>query len=239
MYNNDESFINISDIINRVKARIGASVRGLELDDYHLAELLTNETLKTISIHFPLQRYHIINPQEVAVEGNGGYFYLDLDYPIIGVSDVIDTGFLDYTNSAIYNRLMSNPSEIMSSFLTKELIDANIIPTTVTYEPPNLVRLHPWRNLHRKIAVRLKVPHQSFNTLHPGLREKVFKLCEYDVKLDILGIRKYFNNLSTPFAEIELNLGPFEEAESKRDELLEKFRIHQHKSANRKKLWVG
>ena len=241
MYSQEESFINISDIINRIKARIGASVRGLELSDYHLSELLTNESLKTLSIYFPQIIPHVIDADEDIVDktGNTNLFYLKTSYPVIGVSDVIDIGYLDYTNNALYHRLMTNPSDIMMSYLTKELLDANTLPTTATFIPPNMVSIHPYNDLHRKIVLKLKVPHQSFNTLHAGLREKVFKLCEYDVKLDILGIRKYFNSLSTPFADIELNLGSFEDAESKRDELIQLFRINQHKSANRKKLWVG
>ena len=126
------------------------------------------------------------------------------------------------------------------SFMQKEIMDYTQVPYTIEMVPPNKIRImpNPAAGFSHKIGVKLKVAHSDFQEFSPGLREVILKLALCDVKLDILGMRRIFTNISTGMNEIELAIGTYEEAESKRDELLEKIRANMHLSANRRKIFI-
>jgi hypothetical protein len=64
------------------------------------------------------------------------------------------------------------------------------------------------------------------------------KMFEYDVKIDLYGIRRYFSTINTTFGELNLNTEILESAQDKRDELVELWSNKRHKSANMRKVWV-
>jgi len=139
-------------------------------------------------------------------------------------------------------RLWSVPDsfEYILTYLQKEILDYTRVPTTCSFEPPNKVRVspNPATMMGKKVVLKLKVAHSDFQEFHPGLLETIKKLALCDVKLDILGMRRIFNNINTSMSDIELSLGTYEEAETKRDDLLEKIRASMHLSANRRKIFV-
>lgn len=226
-------------IVNHVKARLGASMRGLELDNDAIAKILKEETLPTLSIYFPKFINYIIDMDQDMVDGQRGFYYINTPTQLLGAELILSINGV--SNNSWYDRSFSIcPLEFVLSWLQKEITDFTTVPYTIEFFPPNKVMItpNPPAGNENKIAVKLKVAHSDFTEFHPGLRETILKLAVCDVKLDILGMRRVFNNISTSFAEIELNMGTYEEAEGKRDELLEKIRSMMHLSANKRKIFV-
>ena len=231
----------ITDIINRVKARLGAQVREMEITDSAIYDILMNETLQTLQVYFPDTGVVVVNPTtDVVPYEESNIFYLRTDETVINVVSVI--GMSDgVSDSGIYNDFRFNqynidPSNFILYNAQREIADANSLPYTAVMMPPNMVRINP-RPRGGSVVLRVNVAHKDFSRIHPGLREYVMRLAEYDVKMDILGIRQYFSQINTGFDSIELNLGSFQDAEQKREELIQTFRERRQFSSNRKKLW--
>jgi hypothetical protein len=232
-------WLNNTKIVNSVKARLGAGMRGIELDNDSIAKVLRDETLPTLSIYFPRFINYVIDMDEDQVGRQKGLYYVEWPTQILGAE--IITSLNGVSNATWYDRSFSIcPLDFIMSFMQKEITDFTTVPFTVEFLPPNQIQINPNppRGTMNKIAVKLKVAHADFAQFAPGLREIILKMATYDVKLDILGFRRIFSNISTSMADIELTMGTFEEAESKRDELIEKIRGQAHLSANRRKIYV-
>lgn len=235
-----EQWLTMSKVVNSVKARLGAGARNLELDNDAIASVIRNETLPALSVYFPKMVYYVIDMYEDVVDKHQkGRYYVEWETPILGVE--IITSLNGVSNATWYDRSFSIcPLEFILSFMQKEITDWTTTPYTVHFLPPNQVMINPNPpyGTANKIAIKMKVAHKDFTEFHPGLREIIIKLCTYDVKLDILGMRRIFSNINTSMSDLELSMGTFEEADAKRDELIEKIRSQQHLSYNRRRLFV-
>jgi hypothetical protein len=230
-----------SKIVNHVKARLGASVRGLELDNDAIAKVLKEETLPTLSIYFPKFIGYIVDTKEDIVDNQRGLFYINTPTTLIGAELILSMSTLGQSGAYdFYDRSFQIcPHEFVLAWLQAEVSGFSTIPYSCELVPPNKIRVTPIppSTNENKIALKLKVAHSDFTEFPPGLRETIFKLARCDVKLDILGLRTVFTNLNVSMADIELGMGTFEQAESERDALLEKIRGAMHLSANRRKVW--
>jgi len=234
-----ETWLSTSYLVNHIKSRLGASVRGLELDNDAIALVLKEETLRTLSLYFPKFIGYIVDIEKDQVGRDQGLYYIDTPTALLGVELILSMNGLG--NYTYYDRTYSIcPFEYILTYLQKEILDYTRVPTTCSFEPPNKVRVspNPATMMGKKVVLKLKVAHSDFQEFHPGLLETIKKLALCDVKLDILGMRRIFNNINTSMSDIELSLGTYEEAETKRDDLLEKIRASMHLSANRRKIFV-
>jgi len=235
-----EAWLSTSYLVNHIKARLGAACRELELDNDAIAKVIKDETLKTLSLYFPKFIYYIIDIDKDQVGKDQGLYYINTPTQLLGAEMIVSLNGLG-TGDTFYDRTYSVcPFEYLLTFKQKEIKDYTRVPTTIEIVPPNKVRImpNPAIGMGRKICVKLKVAHSDFQEFHPGLLEIIKQLCLCDVKLDILGFRRVFSNINTSMSDIELSLGTFEEAESKRTELLEKIRSNMHLSTNRRKCWI-
>jgi hypothetical protein len=229
------SFINTNEIINYVKARLGGSAHRIELDDEAINRLIHEQTLKTISTYFPLQKKVVVTMANRILDplNRDEYFLPDMDEDVISIAQMIPptSGFGVYINNNLTYQLNNNIGNTMLDGL------GNII-YLATFIPPNRIKVTPiLPNNWQWFTLLVNVAHKDFITLTPGLREIVMKLALLDVKIDIYGIRSYFANLNTEFGQIELNLSGLESAISDRDTLIEEIRKKQLFSSTRKKVW--
>lgn len=229
------SFINTNEIINYVKARLGGSAHRIELDDEAINRLIHEQTLKTISTYFPLQKKVVVTMANRILDplNRDEYFLPDMDEDVISIAQMLPptSGFGVYINNNLTYQLNNNIGNTMLDGLGNILYLA-------TFIPPNRIKVTPiLPNNWQWFTLLVNVAHKDFITLTPGLREIVMKLALLDCKIDIFGIRSYFANLNTEFGQIELNLSGLESAISERDELIEKVRSKQLFSSTRKKVW--
>lgn len=231
-----------SKIINHVKARLGASVRGLELDNDAIAKILKDETLPALSVFFPKTIGYIVDTKQDIVDNQRGLFYINTPTQLLGAELILSMSTLGQSGAYdFYDRSFQIcPHEFVLAWLQAEVSGFTTIPYSAELVPPNKIRITPIppSTNENKIALKLKVAHSDFTEFHPGLRETIFKLARCDVKLDILGLRTVFTNINTSMADLELSMGTFEQAEAERNELIEKIRSFQHLSVNRRKCWT-
>jgi hypothetical protein len=229
------SFINTNEIINHIKARLGGLAHRIELSDEDINRLIHENTLKTLSVYFPLRKKVIVTNNERVIDPTeiGDYILPESDDTVLNIVQLVPPNY-GYGRSGFNSYNYYTENSIVSTMLD----GLGTIPFLPMFLPPNRLNIVPnppsnWEYF----TLLVNVQHKDFTTLTPGLREIVLKLCLLDVKLDILAIRSYFTNINTEFANIELNLGSLESAVSERDELLEKLRTKQLFNGDRKKIW--
>ena len=236
----------INDIIRHVKARMGAYSRKLELDDDSLIRILEQETLPTLSVYFPYYIEYILDTVTNQLPGANNQFYLPSEiegFYLLGVERVLPCiGASQSTGMGnVYGGVMPSLNNFINMKLDQTILSAFMVPNTFTFFPPNTIRLNGELNftMYKRLNLTLKVTHnKNFSTFHPGLREIIMKMAFYDIALDILGIRKYFQSLSTTFGEVDLNLDMLEVSD-RRDDLIETLRKNQLKNSVVKKIYIA
>ena len=238
----DNLWLSTSKIIQRVKARVGAGMRNLELDDDAIAEILRDETLPTLSVYFPKIIHYIVDMKNDMVDGQPGMYYVETPTQLLGAELLTSLNGIG-SSTTFYDRFYRVcPFEFVLSFLQDEIANFTAIPYTVHFLPPNKINIapNPPEGMNdNRMALKLKVAHSDFTEFHPGLREYILQLAACDIRMDILGFRHVFTNVNTTQSEIELYTGTYEDAVNERKELLEKFRQNMHLSSNRRKIWTA
>lgn len=236
----------INDIIRHIKGRLGAYTRKLEISDEAIISILEQETLPTLSVYFPYYIDYILDTEDSRLPDTRNQFYLPSEiegFYLLGVERVLPAmgGSQSTGMGNVYGGVMPSINNYINMKLDATILSAFMIPDTFTFFPPNTIRLNGELNFtaYKRMLLTLKVTHnKNFSTFHPGLRETIMKLAMFDVSLDILGIRKYFQNLSTTFGEVDLNLDILEVSD-KRDDLIESLRKNQLKNSVIKKIYIA
>jgi hypothetical protein len=234
-------------IMNHVKSRLGASYRRLELDDDDLINLLQQETLNTLSIYKPFYVEVTVDAGKDLVEGSTNTYNLPMkvagQFRCIGVEKVIPTSMIPTYGLGSFGLLGSDLTTALNNYANSKLAagvaTVFLPPETWQYIHPGILRVF---NIFQQnfLMVIMKVTHrEDFGTVPPGLLETVKKLALADVANDLLGPRTFFQNISTPFAEINLDNDRLKEWADKRDDVIEALRKDILKGAGAKKIWVA
>ena len=237
----------IAELVNNIKARLGASHRNLELDDRDIVNLLQNETLKTASIYNPFFLEYLLDPETERVEGMGNVFNVPMEiagFETMGVEKVFAAqntasmyGFVPY------GILGGDIGTIMGNYLNMKLANGitglMLPPDTFQYVHPGMLRIFNTYTQNKYFVVLRTTHKKDFSTFPYGLRETIMKLALADVANDLLGIRTFFQNLGSTFAEINLNTDLLNNWADKRDDLIENMRRSQLKNAGVRKIYVA
>lgn len=235
----------INDIVNHIKARLGASHRKLELSDEDIVNCLQTETLQTLSVYHPFYMEYGFNFNTSAVDNMEGTYNLPTEiegFKVLGVERSIGSVGQMSMNSS-FNMLGGNLLSAMTSFMNSKLAaglqSVMMPPETFQYIHPGMFRVYNTSGMN-SCALALKTTHRKdFGTFPPGLRETIFKLALADVANDLLGIRTYFQNVGSTFAEINLNLDLLNKWSDSRDEIVEQMRKNQLKNAGVRKIYLA
>ena len=233
--------ITIAEVADRVKARLGTSVHKLELTEEEIGKCLRDETLRTLSIYFPREEVISVQPGRDDYPGDpdrGSYRIRSAqELEVVGVVELIGLGMSARHGTGLTHvrRVMSFQDIVSEKLVT--MTEGLSVPYQAQFEPPDKARISP-NPPEEPFLLRIHTVHGGFGSFPLGLRETIMRLAECDVRLDVLGARQHFTSVSAEFAEIELNLGPFEEARTQRDELIERMTSKKHLTSTRKKVWV-
>ena len=236
----------INEIVNHIKARLGAHIRKLELSDEALIRCLQTETLMTLSIYNSFYCEYVLDTQADIVPNTSNTFYIPEEiegFRILGVEKVYPSFQNFMHNGMLFAVLGQDITNVMSNFvnikLSANVASAFLPPETFQFIPPNHLRLYNQYG-NRNMVLTLKTTHKKdFTTFHYGLRETIMKLALADVSIDLLGIRRYFQNLSTTFAEINLDLDILQQYADKRDDIIESMRKNILKNTGIKKIYIA
>ena len=227
--------IDTTKTLRHIKKKLGASHHNIELLDNHIMETVFQETLPIFSRYFPYFNRIVVTPSIDHVDGRAGIYYLKTPLDILGISRVLVGNIVTHLTSI--SNFYSNPVD--RQFLA-DLEGLVINPFTFKWWPPDKLEVFPKSLSYLEpFLVEVKCVHpKHLQTIPDTMREEFFKLAVYDVRDGLYQIRKRFSTLNTAFGNIELNMQDLEEAESKREELLEKWKTNFIKSANRQKIFI-
>lgn len=239
--------INLNMLVDHVKARLGASHRQLELSDKAIMDCLQNETLKTLSVYHPYYCQIVLNLAECSVAPNMNTYFvpekLGDDFDVVGVEYVLPVASGTASSSLFFLPAGPDLQTIIGSLAMTKLANsigsATINPATHQWLAPNMIRLMNNFSVSDAMLVARTTHKRDFTTFPFGMLDTIKKLALYDVAMDIYSIRKYFSNVQTMFAQIQLDMSFFETIPDKRDELIERMRKDQLKYSNTKKIYLA
>lgn len=236
----------LNEIVNHIKSRLGASYRKLELSDDQLVQILQQETLNAVSVYNPFFLEYNLDLLSSKIEGSDNTFNVPLEvggFRTIGVERVYSSSGGSNAGLNTFNILGTDLLTAMNNYANSKLMagfaTTMMPPETFQYIHPGLLRLFNLQTSNRAFIVLRTTHRKDFGTFPYGLRESIMKVALGDVANDLLGARNFFQNISTPFAEINLNTDQLKEWSDKREEAMENLRKNQLKNANVRKIYVA
>lgn len=229
--------LNSTKIIRYIEKNLGYKFTELELSSEEILEDLRMYTLKTYSKYFPyITSLNITDADKV--EGKYNKLYLDTGgLEILSINRLL-TGNMEYIDPTIITRPSFQP-DIFSSMASMDMYSMVRNPITFRFYPPNVVELYPAILGLANTCIYVNCVHPDhFGTIPANMEEQFLKLALLDVKISLYQIRHRFTNLETPYGSIELFIDDLQEAESKKDELIEYWRKMSPKQSNRKRLYI-
>jgi hypothetical protein len=238
--------LNLNLLVNHIKARVGFTHRKLELSEEAIITCLQQETLPTISTYMPFYCMSSCNLGTDKVAQNMNTYWIEAksdEFDILDVTVVMPP--VRGMNSSAYmlTPIGADYQTIIGALTTSKfastLNSVVLNPETWQFLPPNQLRVYSTYSL-TELALVLKTTHRKdFSTLPIGASEVIKKLAYYDVMMDVFGFRKYFSQLNTAVAQINLNMDELSSIPDKRDELIERLRKEQLKYSPTKKIYVA
>lgn len=226
--------LNSTSLIRYIERKLGASHHILELTTENILDTIYDETLPLFSTYFPYFYEMKISPTEDKVEGHEGQYWIKTDLDVIGVSKLLVNNF--ESNQAPLGAYYQDP---FSQAIVNTMQTMTTCPTTYRYIFPNKIEIYPKNLYYKDLLIQVKAIHpKHFQTIPTTLQEQFKLLAYYDICLSLFPIRGRFTNINTSIGNIDLFMNQLEDAQSKRDELLEKWDRNYLKSSRRKKLFI-
>lgn len=259
--------INISLIVDHIKARLGVTHRHIEFSDESIIKCIQDTTLKTISVYAPYYLIAFLNLKDNQVLPGMNTFFIPTEYgdqfELMSVEYLLPTSVAAsnyndaskennttptsntaFTNALSYTflpgggDLQATIASLSTMKLGMSMYNATTNPCTFDFLPPNMIRINS-AGLFHNVAMVVRTTHKKdFTTFPAGMLELVKDMAFYDVCIDIYSIRKYFSSIRTLFAEIQLDMDMYNEARDKRAELIERMRRNQLKYGHTKKIYL-
>lgn len=235
-------------LLNKIERRLGT--QPLNLPDYlkkeKWAEVILEDSLSTFSRYFPHKVLYIIDTAN-DISRDGKYYYIDEDkFPddveVYGVRDLtlqnlhkltdINNGSYDsiYTHFGYEDMLNAQMNADINSLFNSTIY--------VDFEYPNKIKIEgvTGMDLAKRlptVEVELLIKHSnSLATLSPTKMEEFEKLAINDVKLFLYNSLKHYNNLETIFANIDLKVDDWSNAEDERNSIIDTYKDMYVSAAN-------
>ena len=232
----------MSKLLDKIERRLGTKMLNLpdELSkDSWANEVIANETLDTFSRFFPNELKVILDK---SMRIGKGWYIIDSVVPdgveILGIRD-IDWPSLsqdaltqhEAQGYGIYSVLPTDYSydDIMAIQMRADLTSIFINQIFVHYQPPNKIQLTSVYDTDvtkafSSFPVTLLIKHATnLMTIPPTMMETFENLAQADVAKYLFENLKYYDGLSTVYANMDLKLSDLENEASKRDDIVEKL----------------
>lgn len=226
-------------VLRYIKMKCGAANFKLPLDDDQIMDIIYQESLPIFSKYYPYMYYAYVNPETDTIANNekSSIYHVNTNgLEMMGVVRVFRTdGSLADNRFPYYQS--NNVFDIGMATNLQSMVE---VPNTIAFHAPDMVELFPKCYGTNIFLVQTKCVHpNSFITIPLTLNDEFKKICEYDVKIAMYPLLKRYDTLNTPYQSIELKIDDFQEAESKRDELIEKWTSKFFREPERKKIWLA
>lgn len=198
-----------NDTLNYIKINLGVPLNKLEISDDEIVENLRDQVLPLFSQYAPMKKYKAISDNNLmpSLTGQPMYQYKIPLEPEEYIIDVLNFYFSnEYSMIDVVTPLITSPSQAIDTLIQNSYIDAlKSLQTVNTWEfiPPD--------KLIFDFSVRFGIleyntVHSELQTIDPDKYHIMFKkLCLANIKIWLAARRSKFENLTTPFGQINLN----------------------------------
>ena len=227
---------NMTNLLNKIERRLGTKPLNLpdDISKDKWAEVITTDTLVTFSRYYPNAFKYKLGP----ADKKNGYYYLDEDMvggaKILGLRDIswedFATDSLGVQESAGYgiydflgaNYGMADVALIQMRADHMSLFNNGIYPV---FEPPNRIKLQSATSSDvggiSSFHVWILLEHNpNLTTISATQMETFEALAQADIAQFLYRYLKYYDQLQTVYATIDLKLQDLETEANKRDEVL-------------------
>jgi len=225
--------LNAARVLQYVKTNIGFPYQFVELEDSEILEYIRNFTIRTFGQYFPDTKTIGLNLQTTSnkVPNKANEYYIEEEdgREILGVAHIS----FGMGNQYLFGHPPYGPmtlTQISQWALDTEV--ANWVKSfsswnyTFVFQSPNIVSIRPTPSTESWVAVEYERHHaEDFSTIQNDLQMYFLELCLADIMIVIGRIRKKYasGGLQSPFGNIQLDDGIFDEGITKRNDILEKL----------------
>jgi len=198
-----------SNVLNYIKDEMGAGLMKLEITDSKIIKKLYDNVLPEFSSYSGLHKYYkmtennIVSRDPILV-----YEFIDFDHRILEVKSIIGRSCLmGYEQGQLMN---AGSGDITDYLVRQNYIDmAEVTRADDTYRflSPNKLEFQRAYGSYKsyEYIVELNCIHESPETIDADLYVEFKQLCCAYIMNVIGKIRKKYNNMTTPFGDIQLN----------------------------------
>lgn len=227
---------NMTNLLNKIERRLGTKPLNLpeDISKDKWAEVIQNDTLVTFSRYYPHAFKYELGPEDK----KNGYYYLDEDFvggaKILGLRDISwedfatdSMGIQENAGYGIYDFLganygMADVALIQMRADHMSLFNNGIYPV---FEPPNRIKLQSSTcndigGISRFHVWILLEHNPNLTTLSPTQMETFESLAQADIAQFLYRYLKYYDQLQTVYATIDLKLQDLETEANKREEVI-------------------
>lgn len=221
-------------LLSKLKRKLGAKSIKLSYTDEELLEILYDDTIPTFSIYFPMRipmkvDLDTCKPAKEFTENESQLAY-HLDF-LPDNMNLIEVESIDFYNETI-GRYYDYPTGTMDSFelftaqvnqgMVEDMLNTPI--THYTLEPDILVIDQPFSLNTKIVTLNLLVEHShDLSTIKFTYLDKIMELFTLDCKIALYEDMKHHDGIDTTFNQIELKIDTWADAESKREDLMQRW----------------
>lgn len=247
---------NMTNLLNKIEMRLGTKPLNLpdDISKDKWADVIKNDTLVTFSRYYPHAFKYQLGPEDK----KNGYYYLDEDFvggsKILGLRDISwedfatdSMGIQENAGYGIYDFLGANYGMMDVALIQMRadhmsLFNNGIYPV---FEPPNKIRLQSATCNDiggiSKFHVWILLEHNpNLTTISPTQMETFESLAQADIAQFLYRYLKYYDQLQTVYATIDLKLQDLETEANKREEIINNIKDSyvSASNANQPLIWT-
>lgn len=240
MYPNQNRKLNMSSLLKRIKMELGIYSIPLPFDntDEMLADVIIEKTLRSFDVILPAVKTIDIdlNSLETTYEDfQKKTFILPEFFEHMGIINIYSIDAVSPTYNAnfyqgispsnfFFNNNGSMYRDMMIGQAGYDLLSQAAPAFTFEFEYPNILTLYNLCSYSDKIRVKFGYQHPAnLSTIKETSQDAFIELAKLDIKAFLYNNLKYYDNISTAFANLNLMLDQWSDAENQRTELYREY----------------
>jgi hypothetical protein len=199
---------NWNNIVNFVKANLGTKHSSIELTDDEFVNYFKEQSLPYFSQIIPLQHWILVTGAHLINTPNM-YSQHTYKLPIpenLNLIDVACVYMTDHSENFLNDTFYTNPADLVMANTFNDMNQFLKSVNDYQFIKPDYLRFSDEPSIDTFI-VELNIEHSNLNTIPGDMYHKLFKqICLVDAYELVINNRNKYNNLTTPFGNIDLNI---------------------------------
>lgn len=211
-------------VLNYIKLNVSSVINLLEMTDDEIWNYLIDFTIPEFSSYWPDVKkiwYNFSDPKNISTINNEYYIYDDEGMEILDVVDIIDTSSVTEGHP-----LFGMSNNIAAASYVYQLVNSSAMHkwgfTRYEFEflHPNKIRMAGFIS-SEAVVVYERVHPFDLRTITGHMEKYFLKFALGDIKIILGNKRKKFQNYTTPFGEIPINIDILDEGKTAKQEVID------------------